>query len=128
MAFNVRPRVKHIWRSLTLSGSKHVEQRLIRKIDGGFVYRDNFAVNHALRWADVQRVCWYEPPYGPLGSVPYWLIHTSSGVLEIDEWWEGADTLLELFVENLGGFKVPPKASEYDEQLPEGHLCWQPVG
>jgi len=107
-----------------------VKQRQTRRVaqtPGGFFYRDEQGVDRIVLWADIQSVSWYEPPYGPMGSVPSWSIHTSGGTLEVEDWWEGADELLKLFVENLSGFTLPPRAHEYDNQPPEGHPCW-PIG
>ena len=107
----------------TLQGRKHEPQRITR-ISGGFKYCNAKGIDHTVIWADVLSISWYEPPYGPLGSVPYWSIITREGVLEVEDWLEGADELLELFIGNLRGFRLPPKAYEYAEQPTEGHLCW----
>jgi hypothetical protein len=100
------------------------DPRRIEQTPEGFVYCGADGVEHRLKWAEVQRVAWYAPPYGPLGSVPEWHIHATSSTLEIDDWWEGSDRLSQLFVENLSGFRLPPLAHEYDKEPVEGFTCW----
>jgi hypothetical protein len=111
-------------RFLRASAESSRETRRIEETPEGFLYCDAEGVEHTLRWSEVQRVAWYEPPYGPLGSTPQWHIGVNGGGLDIDDWWEGSHRLAQLLAEKLSGFKLPPPAHEYAEEPAEGFTCW----
>jgi hypothetical protein len=101
--------------------------RQLRRIEGtseGFLYCDADGVEHRMKWTEVQRVAWYESEYGPLGGSPQWHIRARSSSLDVDDWWEGSERLSQLFIENLSGFKLPPRAHEYVKEPAQGFTCW----